>query len=98
MQVKGIDEDVFKLMVQSRAVREVVVLRTGAPQSKWTVAVRIGAEGTQLIPLRSRREPVRTWASLTAVERFAERMGLEQFAVELHARSSTPRTEAQPIL
>lgn len=98
MEVKGIDEDVFKLMVHAKAVREVVAVRTEADRGKWTVAVRIGAGDSPLVPLRSRREPVRTWASLTAVERFAERMGLEQFAVELHARSSTPRTEAQPIL
>lgn len=50
-------------------------------------------DATQLFAQQAWRE-----SSLTAVGRFAKRMGLEQFAVELHARSSTPRIEAQPIL
>jgi len=33
--------------------------------------------------VRSRREALRTWASLTAVGRFAEALGIKGFAVEL---------------
>ncbi len=80
---KGIDEDALKLMVHNNAVREVVVARAEDDRGKWTVAVRLGGPGSRLIPLRSRREPVRTWASLTAVERFAEKVGIRGFGVEL---------------
>lgn len=35
------------------------------------------------LPVRSRREPLRIWASLTAVERFAASAGIRTFSVEL---------------
>ncbi|QJI39386.1 hypothetical protein HKK52_11140 [Pseudomonas sp. ADAK2] len=40
------------------------------------------AEG-RWVPVRSRRERLRTWASLTAVGRFADSVGLSGFSVEL---------------
>lgn len=41
------------------------------------------ARGARWVPVRSRRETVRTWASLTAVGRFADGIGLRGFVVEL---------------
>lgn len=35
------------------------------------------------VPVRSRREALRTWASLTAVGKFADALGLKGFTVEL---------------
>jgi hypothetical protein len=35
------------------------------------------------VPVRTRREAVRTWASLTAVGKFAEQLVLAGFNVEL---------------
>ena len=43
----------------------------------------LGGPHSRLIPVRSRREVIRTWASLTAVGRFAEGLGVLGFAVEL---------------
>jgi hypothetical protein len=35
------------------------------------------------VPVRSRREALRTWASLSAVGKFADGIGLRGFVVEL---------------
>jgi hypothetical protein len=54
-------------MLEGGAVREVLVSRHG---EQWGLAIR------------SRREARRTWASLTAVGRFADGIGLRGFSVE----------------
>jgi len=67
-------------MLEAGAVREVLVSRQA---EKWTLAVRLGGAGSRWLPVRSRREALRTWASLTAVGRFAESAGIRAFQVEL---------------
>lgn len=42
-----------------------------------------GGSGSRWLPVRSRREALRTWTSLTAVGRFAEGIGIKAFGVEL---------------
>ena len=74
--------EVLQHLVQQNAVREFVVGRD-ASRTKWTFSVRLGGPHARLIPVRSRREVIRTWASLTAVGRFAEGLGVRGFAVEL---------------
>lgn len=76
----GIQEDALRVMVEGGAVREVLVNRQG---DKWSLAIRLGGVGSRWLPVRSRREALRTWASLTAVGRFADAMGIKSFAVEL---------------
>ena len=78
----GIHEDALQHLVQQNAVREFVVGRD-VSRLKWTCSVRLGGPHSRLIPVRSRREASRTWASLTAVGRFAEGLGVRGFAVEL---------------
>ena len=78
----GIHEDALQHMVQQNAVREFVVGRD-ASRTKWTFSVRLGGPNSRLIPVRSRREAIRTWTSLTAVGRFAEGLGVRGFAVEV---------------
>ena len=78
----GIHEDALQHLVQQNAVRAFVVGRD-ASREKWTFSVRLGGPHSRLIPVRSRREEVRTWASLTAIGRFAEGLGIRGFAVEL---------------
>lgn len=46
----------------------------------WSLQGRIGLSWR---PVRSRREAVRVWPSLTAVERFCVKIGLKQLVVEL---------------
>lgn len=49
----------------------------------WLPGGHGGRQRCTLGAVRSRRERLRTWASLTAVRRFAENAGLEGFSVEL---------------
>lgn len=77
---QGIHEDALRVMLEGGAVREVLVSRH---DDKWTLAIRLGGAGSRWLPVRSRREVLRTWASLTAVGRFAEGLGMKAFAVEL---------------
>ncbi|GLX91817.1 hypothetical protein Pfra02_43850 [Pseudomonas fragi] len=53
-------------MLEAGAVREVLVSRQ---DEKWGLAIRLGGAGSRWLPLR-------TWASLTAVGRFAEALGM----------------------
>ncbi|TPG85995.1 hypothetical protein EAH72_34735 [Pseudomonas caspiana] len=79
---EGIQEEVLRYLVQQHAVREVVVGRiNGGPA--WGLSIRLGGPAARLVPVRSKREKVRTWASLTAVGRFADGIGLRGFSVEL---------------
>ena len=80
MTAKGIQEDTLRAMLEAGAVREVLVSRQ---DEQWGLAIRLGGAGSRWLPVRSRREALRTWASLTAVGRFAEAQGIKGFAVEL---------------
>ncbi|SDU56845.1 hypothetical protein [Pseudomonas mandelii] len=78
----GIHEEVLRALVEQHAVRECLVAKVdGGPT--WGLSIRLGGSGARWVPVRSRRERLRTWASLTAVGRFAEGVGLSGFTVEL---------------
>jgi hypothetical protein len=76
----GVHEDALRAMIEGGAVRELLVRRH---DRKWTVLIRLGGIGSHWLSVRSRRQSLRTWSSLTAVARFAEAMGVKEFAVEL---------------
>ena len=79
---EGIHEDVLRALVEQNAVRECLVAKVdGGPD--WGLSIRLGGSGARWVPVRSRREPLRTWSSLTAVGRFADSVGLRGFSVEL---------------
>lgn len=79
---EAIQEDVLRALVQQHAVRECVVAKVdGGPD--WGLSIRLGGSGARWVPVRSKREKIRTWASLTAVGRFADGIGLRGFMVEL---------------
>jgi len=80
---EAIQSDTLKALVSQHAVREAVVGRVAGSDAQWTLSVRLGGPTSRLVPVRSRREPLRTWASLTAVGRFADAVGLRGFTVEL---------------
>lgn len=80
---EAIQSDTLRALVSQHAIREAVVGRVNGDNTKWTLSVRLGSPTVRLVPVRSRREPLRTWASLTAVGRFAETMGITGFSVEL---------------
>lgn len=73
---RRIDEDAVGALIEAGAVRE---LRVTRQEGLWGLSVRLGATWH---PVRSRREPVRLWASLTAAGRFLERLGVTKFEVE----------------
>lgn len=77
---QGIQEETLRAMLEAGAVREVLVSRH---DEKWSLAIRLGGTGSRWLPVRSRREALRTWASLTAIGRFADSLGVKSFAVEL---------------
>jgi len=79
---EGIQEEVLRALVEQHAVREVLVARVDGG-AEWGLSIRLGGSGARWVPVRSRREKVRTWASLTAVGRFADGIGLRGFSVEL---------------
>jgi hypothetical protein len=80
---EAIQSDTLKALVSQHAVREAVVGRVAGNNSQWTLSIRLGSPTSRLVPVRSRRESLRTWASLTAVGRFADAVGLRGFTVEL---------------
>jgi hypothetical protein len=79
---EDIHEDALVHLVQQHAVRECLVAKVDG-RSSWGLSIRLGGSGARWVSVRSRREPLRTWASLTAVGRFAESVGLSEFSVEL---------------
>ncbi|NWD97000.1 hypothetical protein HX871_21455 [Pseudomonas reactans] len=83
MNSQAIQSDTLKALISQHAVREAVVGRIAGHDSKWTLSIRLGGPTARLIPVRSRRESLRTWSSLTAVGRFADAVGLTGFSVEL---------------
>lgn len=76
----GIHEEALRALVEGGAVRDRLVSRQ---EGKWTLAIRLGGSGSRWLAVRSRREVLRTWTSLTAVGCFADAIGLRGFSVEL---------------
>lgn len=74
---KAIQQDTLEALVSDSALRELRAVRV---EGGWSLQGRIGLSWR---PVRSRREPVRIWASLTALERFCTSVGIKQLTVEL---------------
>jgi hypothetical protein len=74
---KTIDQDTLGALVTAGALCELRAVREGP---SWALQGRIG---TNWLPVRSRRESVRLWRSLTAVERFCVAAGVTQLLVKL---------------
>ncbi|MHB0783867.1 hypothetical protein [Pseudomonas sp. NBRC 111132] len=67
----AIEQETLQALVETRTAREFRVLRDG---EAWRLELRLGVKW---LPVRSRREPVRYWRSLTAVGRFCEGLGAD---------------------
>lgn len=67
------------LLVESKALREFLVQRT-EDGDRWMLSARYGA---RWVPVRSKREELRTWASLDTLERFARAVGITVITLEL---------------
>lgn len=77
MTRKAIQQDTLEALVSDAALREARAVRI---EGGWSLEGRIGVSWR---PVRSRREPVRVWRSLTALERFCTSIGLRQLLIEL---------------
>ena len=73
----AIQQETLQALVSDSALRELRAVRTDGGGSLQ------GRIGLSWRPVRSRREPVRIWASLTALERFCVSVGIKQLIVEL---------------
>lgn len=73
----AIEQETLAALIETGAAREFRVLRDG---EAWRLELRLGVKW---LPIRSRREPVRLWRSLTAVGRFCEGVGIKVLTVEL---------------
>lgn len=80
---EAIHDDTLKALISQHVVREVVVGRLHGDNHQWTLSVRLGGPTARLIPVRSRREPLRIWTSAKAVIKYADAVGLRGFSVEL---------------
>lgn len=74
---KAVDQDALQTLVGTGAMWGFRAVSKG---EGWSIQ---GCIGANWLPVRSRRELVRIWASLTAVERFAAGVGIREFSVEL---------------
>ena len=74
---RAVEQGILQALVETGAVREFRVLREG---EDWRLELRLGV---RWLPVRSRREPVRHWRSLTAVGRFCKGVGIKVLTVEL---------------
>lgn len=80
---EAIHDDTLKALVSQHVIRDVVVGRLQGDNQQWTLSVRLGGPTARLIPVRSRREPLRIWKILNAAAKYAEAVGLRGFVVEL---------------
>ena len=70
-------QETLEALVADQALRECRAVRV---DGGWSIQGRLVASWR---PVRSRREMVRVWASLTALERFCVKVGIKQLVVEL---------------
>lgn len=80
---QAIHDDTLQTLINQHVIREVVVARLNRDDHQWILSVRLGGPTARLIPLRSRREPLRIWTSAKAVIKYADAVGLTGFSVEL---------------
>ena len=76
---KAVEHDTLVALIESGVAREFRATR-GPGGESWSLRTRLGRFW---LPVRSRREPVRMWASLTALGRFCESVGIRTLSVEL---------------
>ena len=80
---QAVDVNTLRVLASTRQVREAVAGRWEEDRSQWTLSIRIGGPTARLIPVRSKRDAVKTWAKVDTLVKFAEEVGLEGFRVEL---------------
>ncbi|HBN9632916.1 TPA: transcriptional regulator [Pseudomonas aeruginosa] len=78
---ESISAEALKILVVAGAARDLRAIP--APSGHvWQFQVRYSPDG-QYYPLRSRRELVRVFGSLDSLNRYANRLGIHTYSVEL---------------
>lgn len=80
---QAIDSNTLRVLASTRQVRDAVAGRDADDRTRWTLGIRVGGPSARLIPVRSKREAVKTWASLDTLVKFAEDCGLDGLRIEL---------------
>jgi hypothetical protein len=73
---QAIDEATLKALISTHAARE---FRATKRSGGWALEARLGGFW---LHVRSQREPIRIWASLTALGRFCEAVGVRTLSVQ----------------
>ncbi|MCY1441206.1 hypothetical protein D9M71_575100 [compost metagenome] len=73
---KAYQQETLAALVADQALRECRAVRV---DGGWSLQGRLGASWR---PIRSRREPVRVWRSLTALGTFCDKVGIRTLTVE----------------
>ena len=73
---KAIQEETLQTLVSDQLLRELRAVRV---DGGWSLQGRLSSSWR---PVRSRREPIRIWASLTAVGTLCDRLGIKSLTVE----------------
>jgi hypothetical protein len=76
---QAIHEDALQALIETNSAREYQA-RRGPGGEGWAFYVRLGSHW---LPVRSRREPIRVWASPTAIVKFAQGLGVRSLCFEL---------------
>lgn len=79
---QAVDVNTLRVLASARQVRDAVAGRWEDDRSQWTLSIRVGDPTVRLIPVRSKRDAVKTWAKLDTLVRFAKEAGLEGVRVE----------------
>lgn len=72
----GIELKALQVLLQAQAIREA---RANRQNDLWTLSVRLGAFWH---PIRTRRDPIRTWSNLSALGKFCDTAGIKTLCVE----------------
>ncbi|MDM9554514.1 hypothetical protein QU926_12715 [Pseudomonas asiatica] len=80
---QAVDINTLRVLASTGQVREAVAGRPKDHRSRWELGIRVGGPSARLIPVRSKREPMKSWASLDTLVKFAEECGLDGLRIEL---------------
>lgn len=80
---QSVDVNTLRVLASTQQVRDAVAGRHKEDRSRWELSIRVGGPSSRLIPVRSKRDAVKTWASLDTLAKFAEDVGLAEVRVEV---------------
>lgn len=59
----AVDVNTLRVLASARQMHDAVAGRREDDRSRWTLSIRVGRPTARLIPVRSKRDQVKTWAS-----------------------------------